>query len=347
MSKSISMNLGRTVKTNIVLYSTDNKGRDGYITYNDGGFWKDNIKQIKAKPDFPRHKYGTFHSLNHQAAPINYFSDGSGRDGYVVYFNGGLVKEFQPLAKKQYLSQYLRNNSLSNSRKKKQKVTLSSFERSNFLKSQQIQKNVVDRLYDQCIEKYAKKNNARPVSAKSALFKSKFLTPQNNYRISNKLITSPIKFRKKTSSKIINGNGQNCDDLYCKTSMNFYPKIDKKINNFEQLQNISSKKILATLSNKDNKESLFKSNYWNPILNTEVGNNLEIPLKARNFETNEQKTENTFAAKEEGNEKISQKKFEFNFRNRPKSHRRFHKVQIFNRYRPFLVDDFKDYSGYD
>ena len=29
----IGKSLGRTVKTNIILYSTDNQGRDGYITY--------------------------------------------------------------------------------------------------------------------------------------------------------------------------------------------------------------------------------------------------------------------------------------------------------------------------
>ena len=33
------------------------------------------------------------------------------------------------------------------------------------------------------------------------------------------------------------------------------------------------------------------------------------------------------------------------FRIKPK--RRFHKVQIFNNYKPFLVDDFKDYADYE
>ena len=41
------INLGRTTKGNIVFYSSDGMGRDGYITYNDGGFWKD--KYIKSK----------------------------------------------------------------------------------------------------------------------------------------------------------------------------------------------------------------------------------------------------------------------------------------------------------
>ena len=102
----ISASLGRTVKTNIVLYSTDNKGRDGYITYNNGGFWKDNIKPIKMKPNFPRTINTTFHSLIHQAAPFNYYSDGRGRDTYVIKNNAGLVKEFNPLANRQVLVKY-------------------------------------------------------------------------------------------------------------------------------------------------------------------------------------------------------------------------------------------------
>ena len=39
----------RTVKTNIIIYPTDGCGRDGYITYNNAGFWKQNIKQIVPK----------------------------------------------------------------------------------------------------------------------------------------------------------------------------------------------------------------------------------------------------------------------------------------------------------
>ena len=347
MSKSISVNLGRTVKTNIVLYSTDNKGRDGYITYNDGGFWKDNIRQIKQKPDYPRHKYGIFHSLYHQAAPINYYSDGNGRDGYVVYFNAGLVKEFKPLANKQVLSQYLRENSGSNSRKKKQKVTLSSMEKLNLLKCKQIQKNVVDRLYDQCIEKFCKKNNARPVSAKSALFKNKFFNTDNNFKIKDDLNNSPIKINKKNTAKIMKSN-ENCDELYCKTSMNNFPKIEKKNNKFGYLKNSNSINVLRTFNNEDN---AFKSKCWNPILNTEIGKNMEMPFIDRNFKVNTintEKEENTNVIKNEENEKTNvQKNIEINCRNRPKSHRRFNKVQILNRYKPFLVDDFKDYGGYD
>lgn len=36
----------RTVKTNILIYPTNGSGRDGYITYNNAGFWKDNLKRI-------------------------------------------------------------------------------------------------------------------------------------------------------------------------------------------------------------------------------------------------------------------------------------------------------------
>lgn len=145
--------LGRTVKTNIILYSTDNMGRDHYITYNDGGFWKDNIKQVRLKPDFPRNKYYNFHSLIHPAASFNYHSDGTGRDSYVVHYNAGLVKEFNPLAKRQVLSQYLRNP--DGYIHKQMYISESERKRQKYING--IQRKVVHRLYNDCLEKFRQK----------------------------------------------------------------------------------------------------------------------------------------------------------------------------------------------
>ena len=157
------INLGRTTRTNIVFYSTDGMGRDGYITYNDGGFWKNNIKKISLKPDYPRPKYKVFHSLIHKPAPFNYQSDGSGRDTYVVENNGGLVRGFQPLIK-QKLTNYLRKYDNDNICIKR-KLYMTKSQKNYFNKIQKIQHNVVKRLYNNSLEKI--RNRKRFLDSKS------------------------------------------------------------------------------------------------------------------------------------------------------------------------------------
>ena len=145
------INLGRTTKSNIVFYSTDGMGRDGYITYNNGGFWKNNIKQITLKPDYPKSTKKIFHSLYHQPAPFNYQSDGSGRDSYVIENNAGLVKKFEPLIK-QKLTKYLRKEDEI----LKRKVFLTRSQKQILDKMKKIQNNVVNRLYNDSLEKIKK-----------------------------------------------------------------------------------------------------------------------------------------------------------------------------------------------
>ena len=91
MTKNI---FNRTVKTNIILYPTDGTGRDCYITYNNAGFWKDNIKKITAKEKFGRKPFVAFHSLRKIPPSWNYHADGTGRDGYILYDCGGLIHRF-------------------------------------------------------------------------------------------------------------------------------------------------------------------------------------------------------------------------------------------------------------
>lgn len=148
------INLGRTTKTNIAFYQTDGMGRDGYITYNNGGFWKN--RQIKIKDIYnPRKKITLFRSLFHQPAPFTYISDGSGRDSYVIEHNGGLVKTFEPLAK-QKLIKFLRKN--EEEYMIKHKLFLTRSQREYIHKIKKIQDNVINRLYSDSLEKIRKKN---------------------------------------------------------------------------------------------------------------------------------------------------------------------------------------------
>ena len=146
------INLGRTTRTNITFYQTDGMGRDGYITYNNGGFWKD--KQISPRNPIYRKKLSIFRSLLHQPAPFQYYSDGSGRDSYVIENNGGLVKPFEPLAK-QNLAKYLRNG--DDFQNLNRKIFFTKRQRRYLNKLKKIQDAVVSRLYNDSLEKIKKK----------------------------------------------------------------------------------------------------------------------------------------------------------------------------------------------
>jgi len=178
------INLGRTTKTNITFYQTDGMGRDGYITYNNAGFWKDKI--IKAKMVYPRKKFAIFHSLIHQAAPFKYYSDGSGRDSYVIENNGGLVKPFEPLAQ-QKLAKFLRNG--DEKFILKHKIFLNKTQRRYLNKIKKIQDGVVTRLYNDSLEKMRKNNlQCRTNSINDFFTKDKMrpmtgvLTPKNELK---------------------------------------------------------------------------------------------------------------------------------------------------------------------
>ena len=147
------INLGRTTRTNITFYQTDGMGRDGYITYNNGGFWKD--KQISPRNPIYRKKLSIFRSLLHQPAPFQYYSDGSGRDSYVIENNGGLVKPFEPLAK-QNLAKYLRNG--DDFQNLNRKIFFTKRQRRYLNKLKKIQDAVVSRLYNDSLEKIRNNN---------------------------------------------------------------------------------------------------------------------------------------------------------------------------------------------
>ena len=105
MQRQVS--LIRTARPRFNLYTTDGLGRDTYISMNNGGFWTKNIKEIKYTPNYPVYHNENYHSLGHSAAPFRYYSDGSGRDTYVLQNSGGLKKDFIPLSS-YHLKDFLR-----------------------------------------------------------------------------------------------------------------------------------------------------------------------------------------------------------------------------------------------
>lgn len=147
----------RTVKTNIIIYPTDGMGRDGYIAYNNAGFWKENIKPIVPKEKFKRSPFAVFRSLKNTPPIWTYYSDGSGRDSYVYYNNGGLKRQFSPLAGEN-LQKYLREKTIEKRTNPYVKINLSKDEKIYLSKIKEIQRNIVSRLYNKYKYKFQKNN---------------------------------------------------------------------------------------------------------------------------------------------------------------------------------------------
>ena len=142
MSKNI---FNRTVKTNIILYPTDGTGRDYYISYNNAGFWKDNVKRIIPKEKHVSKPFANFHSLRRIPPTWKYHADGTGRDGYVLHDYGGFIHRFDPIDRN---NSYLRSsNDDIMSKTHYKKNFLSKDEILYRHKLNQIQNGLVKRLY--------------------------------------------------------------------------------------------------------------------------------------------------------------------------------------------------------
>lgn len=141
---SIERALGRTLNyNNHAFYSTDGFGRDGYISFNNGGYYRENYKSVIDKPKYPFQKITIYHSLTKNPPPVRYFSDGTGRDSYVLHRAGGLIKDFAPFNKIP-LKYYLRIDSPP---RLKRTIYCSQKDYNNKVLLNKIQKNVVNRLY--------------------------------------------------------------------------------------------------------------------------------------------------------------------------------------------------------
>lgn len=143
--------LYRTARNKFVLYETDGLGRDGYISYNNGGFWKPGQQSVPITNRYDHPVNRMYHSLEHQAAPFRYYSDGSGRDSYVLQNSGGLKKDFLPLSGFK-LADFLRTDTAPLYRKPLRK---SVEEKRINCKLMKMEKGLINRLYTS----YMKKKN--------------------------------------------------------------------------------------------------------------------------------------------------------------------------------------------
>lgn len=149
-------NLWRTQRPRFPLYQSDGLGRDYYIKYTNGGYWENQF-YLRKKPDYERPRYNNFHTLYHLAAPVKYISQGSGRENYILQFNG-FHHDQKPLYSYQ-LTDFLRNEryiKLSPSHLKK-KAYLSVAETRYKQKLKKLEKQLVKRLYTDPINERKKK----------------------------------------------------------------------------------------------------------------------------------------------------------------------------------------------
>ena len=171
----------RTVKTNIILYPTDGTGRDCYITYNNAGFWKDNIKRYSLDEKYKRSSFARFHSLKKIPPTWNYHADGTGRDSYILYDYGGLVNMYKTPNFNNFRNWENSNNSYNN-----RNIYLSRDEKLYKNKLTKIQKDVVNRLYYKPKQENQFKNfNLKRENSYANVFRKLKLEPLSNHKSYN------------------------------------------------------------------------------------------------------------------------------------------------------------------
>jgi hypothetical protein len=143
--------LWRTERPRFPLYLSDGRGRDYYISYNNGGYW-DSQFHIFKKPDYIRQRYSNFYTLFHPAAPFKYWGNGNGRETYILFANG-LFKNPKSLASYK-LSDFLRNSTSPSGTQKN--IYLSCSEKKYNKKLRELEKDLVNRLYKKQMKKNKK-----------------------------------------------------------------------------------------------------------------------------------------------------------------------------------------------
>ena len=249
----------RTVKTNIIIYPTDGTGRDGYITYNNGGFWKDNIKRFSLDEKYKRSSFARYRSIRKIPPIWNYHADGTGRDSYVFYDYGGLINNFYKVPNPNIFR--TSNEEKLNDYNKTSNQFLTKDEKIYQTKITKIQKDVVNRLY------YKPKNE----------FKLNRFKRENSYgNVIRNLKLEPIKTNTRYNNNINDNENNNINDninnLYFNNnsglrSRNRLNKIfidENKISNEETRNKYDFRKYkIKCLSNDfDNKDRLYPFNHF-------------------------------------------------------------------------------------
>ena len=189
----------RLKSTKMIMYVNDGLGRDTFISYNNGGFLNDDYLKLIQKEKFSLPRFSTaFHSLKHLPAPFLYIRDGTGRDSYIAYNNGGLTKE------EKKLKYNLRNYDNNNIKQKFNKQRLSQAEIKNNLILKKIENGVIDRLYKNYSQKKLNNYFNLKKNEKKKIFKRN--RSCINYNNLDKIYKTNNLYNKKNLNKTIKTN---------------------------------------------------------------------------------------------------------------------------------------------
>ena len=287
----MSSGLYRTFKSNYVPYHPDGLGRDGYIAYDNAGFFKNPPNTTKNNFN---NRTGCFFGtriITHTKSPsikapnFHYYADGNGRDQYILVNGGGLFNQTKPLISYK-LTDFLRKDDASISPIKKVKVYLSRDEikYNKLLRSKE--RNLIKRLYNNERKKFMK----RPVIN----FKSFFSIDQFNNDSKENLINNTKSFlfsKNKThnNSKEKENNNHNLTDRNNTSRNRFIKKPLKVIVNRDDIIKVRPKIIIdAKMNNKigiDSKEILHPENKEQDETLHENGNNFITNIeKLKNYQ---------------------------------------------------------------
>ena len=238
-------NLWRTQRPRFPLYQSDGFGRDYYIKYTNGGYWENQFF-LRKKPDYERHRYNNFHSLYHLAAPVKYFANGSGRENYILQFNG-FHHEQKPLYSYQ-LTDFLRNERYIKPSpahlKKKAYLSVAETRYNKQLKS--LEKQLVKRLYKDPMKERKRQKltiETNDINEKDNNFTFKKNENQKNENISSsykRINTEPTPFYDNGRKKNINFNFKNTQSLDINNMIN---NNKKKFNLYKGIPNKKTKKF--------------------------------------------------------------------------------------------------------
>lgn len=265
-----------------------------FNTYTNVDYWQNSTKSIRSKPQIPNKNYQQFHTFLRTSAPFNYFT---GKDGYVIHYNGGLIKELRPLVTRDDLAKYLRyNGSLvkKNRQKFPKNYKLNSFSSKPY------------RTNDYCY--YYRQNDKRKFNRDECPFineRYQSETPNNCFSPKNQ-----CKYKLKTN---FNNYNEQVNNMAGDEGAN--------VNFSGEINGNNRYKILDEGENKNEKVE------ENVNMNRRVLSENEQGLKSKR----DQMINN------------------FNYTSysvRPEYGRCFHKVQIFNNYKPYLVDEYRAFGDY-
>lgn len=216
------MTLYRTQRESFVMYPSDGLGRDRYIKYNNGGFWKGREDEIALKPTYPNGTSAAYYSLNHEAASLHYRSDGSGRDSYIIENDGGLVRSFCPMSRFQLkdilrtpdkgVFNYSSNANCQGLRKKILYVSRGQIRRNDHLRN--VEKGLINRLYTKEKEKISERQSP----TKTEYWKAKTVFPKYE---TERVFIEPLKTE--TDFEKVKGKYKKVEryELDCSTKPNY------------------------------------------------------------------------------------------------------------------------------